>query len=239
MAGPQVYQQAAWILHQRNYRDTSRIVELFTFEHGRVAAVAKGVKSARSPLRGILQPFSPITVAWTGKSNLKTLTAAESRGQPLGLQGERLFCGFYLNEILLRLLPSEDEYPELFECYSVAMTQLAAGEPIEVCLRLFEKRLLDSLGYGLNLLSEGHSELAICTDKYYRYDAQTGLSLTANAEKGVLGGAILALSCESLNAEQARAVSPLMRVAIQQYLGSKPLNSRILWQSANQLKQPN
>lgn len=228
--------QPAWVLHQRDYRDSSRIVEFFTQQHGRISAIAKGVKNAKSSLRGVLQPFTPLVISWTGKGELKTLVAAETHGTPSGLTGDQLYCGFYLNEILLRVLAKEDQYPELFDWYSLALSELAASQPIEVVLRLFEKRLLEVLGYGINLHSEGHNDMPVLPGQEYRYHPQQGLIRSESAIRGVSGAALLALESESLSVDQAKQLSPMMRELMQQHIGHKPLNSRALWISAKKLQ---
>lgn len=232
-----VESQAAWVLHQRDYRDSSRIVEFFTQRHGRTSAIAKGVKNAKSSLRGVLQPFTPLVISWTGKGELKTLISAETHGTPTGLTGDQLYCGFYLNEILLRVLAKEDQYPELFDWYSLALGELAAGQPIEVVLRLFEKRLLEVLGYGISLHSEGHNNMPVLPHQEYRYHPQDGLIRNDLASPGVLGDTLLALENESLSVAQAKQLSPMMRELMQQHIGHKPLNSRALWISAKKLQK--
>ena len=229
-----VENQAAWVLHQRDYRDSSRIVEFFTQQHGRVSAIAKGVKNAKSSLRGVLQPFTPLVISWSGRSELKTLLSADTHGQPSGLAGDQLYCGFYLNEVLLRVLAKEDQYPELFDWYSLALSELAGGQPLEVVLRLFEKRLLEVLGYGINLHSEGHNDMPVQPQLRYRYHPQQGLIVAE--EKGAQGSALLALENEQLTALQAKELGVMMRELMQQHLGSKPLNSRALWISAKKLQ---
>jgi DNA repair protein RecO (recombination protein O) len=231
-----VESQRAWVLHQRDYRDSSRIVEFFTQQHGRTSAVAKGIKNAKSSLRGVLQPFTPLVVSWAGKGELKTLVSAETHGRPSGLVGDQLYCGFYLNEVLLRVLAKEDQYSELFEWYSLALSELAAGQPIEVVLRLFEKRLLDALGYGVSFHSEGHNNMPVLPEQEYRYHPQAGLIRSNPNQPGVKGDALLALENETLTPMQAKQLSPMMRELIQQHIGNKPLNSRALWLSAKKLQ---
>lgn len=228
--------QPAWVLHQRDYRDSSRIVEFFTQQHGRTSAIAKGVKNAKSSLRGVLQPFTPLIISWTGKGELKTLVSAETHGTPAGLSGDQLYCGFYLNEVLLRVLAKEDQYPELFDWYSLALGDLAASEPIEIVLRLFEKRLLEALGYGMTWHAEGHNNIPLQPSQQYRYHPQHGVIQHDTHAARVSGAALLALESESLTIAQAKQIGPMMRELMQQHLGHKPLNSRALWISAKKLQ---
>src|ERR1700675_5081227 len=143
--------QPAFVLHAHPYRETSLIVEAFTADYGRVALVARGAKRPRSELRGVLQAFQPLTLSWAGGGELKTLIRAEWRsGLPL-VSGSALLCGFYLNELLLKLLPREDAHPQLFNDYQDALARLAAGADQATVLRRFELRLLAELGYALPL----------------------------------------------------------------------------------------
>src|SRR6266699_5404611 len=137
----------AFILHGYPYRETSLLLETFTRAFGRVSMVARGARSPRSPLRGVLLAFQPLALSWFGKGELRTLARAEwVGGQPL-LQGEALMCGFYLNELLLRLLPREDPHEALFDAYSEALARLSAAQSFPAVLRSFEKRRLAELGY--------------------------------------------------------------------------------------------
>ena len=95
--------QPGYVLHSYPYQETSLIVEVFTREFGRVAMVAKGAKRPHSPLRAALMPFHALTLDWSGRADLKTLRTAEWRGAFRLLTGRALICGFYLNELLLKL----------------------------------------------------------------------------------------------------------------------------------------
>jgi len=112
--------EQAFVLHSYPFRETSLLVEIISRRYGRVALLAKGARRPRSVLRGALLAFQPLLVGWAGKGDVRTLMKAEWRGgQPL-LGGEALFCGFYLNELLLRLLPREDAHDALFDAYADA-----------------------------------------------------------------------------------------------------------------------
>lgn len=138
--------QAAYVLHTRAYRDTSAIVELFTLEHGRVAAVSKGMRRANSKSKALLQPFIPLQVNWQGRNELKTLTLAESTGFGGFLTGDALMCALYANELLLKLLAVFDPHPKLFVYYQYLINSLLEND-IEVSLRIFERQLLKAIGY--------------------------------------------------------------------------------------------
>ncbi len=136
--------EPAYVLHSRSFRETSLIVEAFTREHGRVAVVARGAKSARSRWRNILQPFRPLLISWNQKSDLGTLTAADQVASPPALQGQSLYCGLYLNELLMRLLHRGDPHAEVFERYRHVLSELASEAPPQPLLRVFEKHLRSS-----------------------------------------------------------------------------------------------
>lgn len=143
-------QEPAWLLHHRPFRDTSRILDLLTRHHGRVSVVARGSRSARSKLRGLLRPFMPLTVSWVSRSDLGTLTGAEIGGAPVSLAGDALLSGYYLNELLLNLMHRHDPQVEIFDAYAATVRGLASGDPVPVRLRSFEIELLKLLGYALD-----------------------------------------------------------------------------------------
>ena len=147
----------AYVLHAQPWRETSLLLETFTEEHGRVVMVARGARRPRSALRGVLLAFHPLTLGWIGKTELRTLTKAEWLGGRGFLRGDSLLCGYYLNELLIRLLPREDAHEHLFARYGAALAALvevqsagADANPAPV-LRSFEKALLAELGYALTL----------------------------------------------------------------------------------------
>ncbi len=140
-----------FILHTRPFRDTSLLVDALTTEYGRISVLARGVRTARTPLRGILQPFVPLLMSWSGKGELVSMSKVEAVGLPYSLQGKALISGFYLNELIMRLLHRYDPHPILYDAYQQALLGLQQKTTIELVLRLFEKCLLKELGYGLQL----------------------------------------------------------------------------------------
>lgn len=138
--------QLGFVLHSYPYKETSLIVEIFAREHGRIALVAKGAKRPHSALRSVLQTFQPLSIAWSGKSEMRTLTAAEWIGGVPPLEKSALLCGFYLNELLMKLLARDDPHSALFDYYADTLTQLARRESPAIVLRKFERRLLKETG---------------------------------------------------------------------------------------------
>ena len=222
--------QPAYVLHSRSFRETSLIVEAFTREHGRVAVVARGAKSARSRWRNILQPFRPLLISWNQKSDLGTLTAADQVASPPALQGQSLYCGMYLNELLMRLLHRGDPHAEVFERYRHALSELATDAPPQPLLRVFEKHLLEAIGYAMLLDREYQSGEDILAQRWYDYKPDRGPVLSPGPDKGrVSGAALLALYAEDLSVENLPELRMLMRSVIGYHLGDKPLASLSLF----------
>jgi len=143
-----VQDSVAYMLHATPWRETSLIVQAFSREHGSLALVAKGAKRPYSTLRPVLGAFQPLLLSWSGAGEVRTLTRAETAGiHPLG--GAALMSAWYMNELLLRLLPREDPHPVLFDAYDEALQRLAAGSRAAGALRRFEWTLLHETGYGV------------------------------------------------------------------------------------------
>jgi DNA repair protein RecO (recombination protein O) len=230
-----IQQQPAYVLHARAYRETSLIIEVLTRDHGRSAMVARGAKSARSKWRNLLQPFRPLLVSWSARSDLGTLTAADQVAAPPALHGEALYCGMYLNELLIRLLHRGDPQAEVFERYRQILADLASGKAPQPVLRVFEKHLLEAIGYGLQLDSEQDSGTPLREDSVYDYRPDRGpVRVAENRElqdKLVSGRALLALKAEQLDDQILPELRRLMRRVIGYHLGEKPLASQALFGS--------
>jgi len=228
-----VSQEPAYVLHHHDYTETSLLLELFTRRHGRLGVIAKGARRARSPLRATLIPFQPLVLGFSGRGELPTLTTAEPAGAAPAIAGEALFCGLYLNELLLRLLHRHDPHERLFENYSEALGRLGEGRDTEATLRVFEKRLLEDIGFGLVLDHDVQDGAPIQPGLLYRYVPERGPvpALAADGEGiAVQGASLLALACERLVDEAAlREVKQLMRVLLARQLGERPLTSRGLF----------
>ena len=220
--------EAAWILHHYPYRDSSLLLEVFTREHGRIGLVARGARSARGRWRSQLQMLRPLLLSWNMRGELGTLTDAEPRGELLVLPGRQILCASYLNELLLRLLSRHDPHPGVYTAYEEALVSLPVAE--EQTLRIFEKRLLQELGYGLLLDQEADSGDALAPDGLYEYQLERG-PVRADGGRGqgllVRGASLLALYHDNLSDPQAcREVKFLMRAALTRYLGPRPLRTR-------------
>jgi len=223
--------QAGFVLHSYPFRETSLIVEAFTRDHGRIALVARGARRPRSSLRGVLSPFQPLLLSWSGRSELGTLMRAEWQGGYLALEGETLMCGFYLNELLLKLLPRDDPHERLYDAYQDTLSALAAGLEREGILRRFELRLLEELGYAVALDRDAGSGAAIVAQRRYVYVIERGPVEAGPFDpgKGVeLSGATLLdmQSGDFRNAATQQQSKILMRALIDHYLGKQVLHTR-------------
>jgi DNA repair protein RecO (recombination protein O) len=222
-----------YLLHQRPYRESSALLEVFTETHGRVGLVARGIRSARSKQRGELQPFRALRLSWQGRGELGTLTGVEADGVTNPLRGQALYSGFYLNELLVRLLARHDPHPLLFAAYNDSLCALMQGKTVEPVLRLFEMRLLQEAGYGLQLEFEAETGEALNADALYDYHLESGPVRINNRSAGGFvfrGASLLAMAREELSQPDVlQDAKRLMRSALKLYLGDKPLNSRELF----------
>jgi len=236
MSGERVALQPTYVLHRRPYRETSLLVEAFTAEHGRVGLIAKGVRRGKGRLQGVIQPFRPLLLSWSGRGELRSLVDAEPSGPVPVLSGHALYSGFYLNELLLRLTEREDPHPALFARYGETLAALSGDE--EWALRLFERDLLTELGYGLGLQVDAEGE-PIAVDALYDYRAEIGAIRCGEVPTvhAISGRALLALGGHGpADVQVRREVKKLLRRVLRLYLGARPLESRALYASALGLK---
>lgn len=232
-----VDQAESWVLHTRPYRETSLLVDVFSREHGRLSLVARGGRRPLSSLRARLLAFQPLSLSWFGKGAVRTLHAAEWQGGLRDLAGGTLICGFYLNELLLRLLPAEDAHATLFDAYGATLHALAEGETPERCLRRFERILLEEMGYAEPLHQTAAGE-PIEAERRYRWQPETGLVETVGeADGGSYSGAMLqALAAGDWSQPAVLQGSKLlMRALIGHHLGAGQLHTRQLLIDLNTL----
>src|ERR1044071_6038583 len=236
----QVRLQPAYVLHQRPYRDTSRILELLTRDHGRLTVFARGVvPGARTAKRGaartpallpLLQPFNRLLVSWSGRGEAGQLTAAEFDGAFAALPPQRLLSGCYLNELLLNLLVRHDEHADVFALYAHTIETLKSCEDVLRPLRVFEKRLLEAIGYGLLLDHEGQNGLPVLAEQTYFYRLDHGpvrISGVAEACTAYCGASLLSLAREELaDAASCADARRLLRAALDRCLDGRELKSR-------------
>lgn len=237
----------AFVLHRRDYGNTSLLLEVFAAGRGRFPAIAKGARRPRQSTSALLQPFQPLWLDAVGRGEVLTLTRVEAAGPPIGLLGRPLLCAFYLNELLVRLLGRDDPHDPLFAFYHAALTGLAAGDDLETQLRQFEIRLLEELGYHLALDVEADGAVPVVRDALYVLDAGHGVrrvtAVEPEAEAGagihpgawpvagtIRGATLLALAAgERLASDQRREARALLRGLLEPHFSGKPLKSRELF----------
>jgi DNA repair protein RecO (recombination protein O) len=235
-----VSQQPAYILHHHSYGETSLLLEVFTRSHGRVGLLAKGVRRLHLRQRPLLEPFQLLLIGWTGKGELPVLSGAELAADPVFLQGPTLYCAFYMNELLMRLLHRHDSHELLFDAYGSALSALQSQSSTEVTLRVFEKRLLQEIGYGLVLENEMTDNASIDPAGIYRYVINRGPVRVTSGDSAddldhavtIKGSTLLALAREALgDVKVLQETKALMRAALSHHLAGRPLNTRKLFRN--------
>lgn len=238
-AESRVDQQPGFVVHSYPWRETSLIVEAFTRDHGRIALVARGAKRPTSQFRGLLSPFAPVALAWSGRGEIKSLVRVEWLGGLAPLRGDGLLAAFYVNELLVRLLPRSDPHPALFGAYAQCLHDLAVGgRAQEAVLRRFELELLRQMGYSPSLETDS-DERPVDAQGWYRIDAQRGLLRVDGAidELCIRGASVLALAAGDAASVQAAAdCKVLLRTLIRYHLGGQPLNTRRIFQDLRRLE---
>ncbi|MDO9449349.1 MAG: DNA repair protein RecO [Rugosibacter sp.] len=242
MSGKQrIDEQRAFVLHLYPYSETSLVVDAFSRDHGRLALLARGARRPRSAMRGLLMAFQPLELGWFGAGEVKTLAKAEwIGGMPL-LGGRCLLLGYYLNELLVKMLPREDPHGVLFDAYSAALHALALGGADAPELRRFEKTLLKELGYGVTLDREAVTGEQIIAQAQYAFQVERGpvrkVGADDTANMSVLRGkTLLDMVADDYTDPQTRLESKmLMRQLIAHHLGGKPLQSRRVFMELQEL----
>ena len=236
MGKKRVDDEPAFVLHAYPFRETSLIVEVWSRNHGRVALLARGARRPRSAIRGLLLAFQPLELSWAGQGEVMTLMKAEwVGGQPL-LGGAALFCGYYLNELVLKLLPREDPHERLYDRYAETLVALALRVE-EASLRSFETDLLRELGYGLSLARDTAAR-PIDPDSQYRYAIERGAErVEAGVGNDLISGrTLIDLVAGSFDDPKTLAQSKrLMRSLINHYLAGRELASREIYRELQDL----
>ena len=225
--------EAAVVLHSYPYSETSLILDVYSRAYGRIALVAKGAKRPRSVMRGVLAAFQPLLLSWSGRGEVRTLTKAEWTGGQPPLVGDALLMGFYLNELLIKLLPRDDAHPELFDTYLQTLAQLAQPSMATLALRGFERALLQELGYAIHYSQDIHGD-AIHPQHYYRIDPEAGAVPTLHGADQhdalvVQGQTLLDLEnnfFDANNKPRSQQAKFVMRALINHLLAGQSLNTR-------------
>jgi len=230
--------EPGYVLHSYPYKETSLIVEAFTRRFGRVGLLARGARRPRSTMRGVLLAFHPLRLTWSASAELGTLIAAEWGGGQAFLSGTGLMCGFYVNELLLRLLPRDDPHEALFDVYGEALARLSAasapalpnaGAVQASILRGFERRMLAELGYAAVLDRDAANGAQIEAAKHYAYEAERGVVETRRSDGDSVfsGRTLLDMAADNYdNARTREEARRLMRALIAERLGGQALHTR-------------
>ena len=220
----------AYLLHAHPYSETSLVLEIFARDFGRLAVLARGARRPRSALHAVLLAFQPLELSWFGGGEVKTLAKAEWLGGLPMLKGKGLLLGYYLNELLLKLLPREDAHATLFDAYDEALAALSRGEAETAELRRFEKVLLRELGYGLALDRDADSGEPVRAEGSYTYLLEKGVVAApeTTAQSGQISGkTLLDLTRDDFSDPRTLAESKiLMRQLLAHHLAGRPLHSR-------------
>ena len=231
--------QPAFVLHSYPFRETSLVVEAFARDHGRIGLVARGARRPKSSLRGVLLPFQPLLLSWAGRGELHTLMRAEWLGGYAPLKGQALICGFYLNELVLKLLARGDAHEQLFSIYENTLAALAAGEDQPTVLRRFEIGLLRELGYGVVLDHEVEHGAPVARERSYVYIVERGPVGTGAAtgnEVELSGQTLIDMQSGNFTSAVTQQQSKvLMRALINHYLGNQVLHTRQLLRDLQEL----
>ncbi|MBN2690087.1 MAG: DNA repair protein RecO [Gammaproteobacteria bacterium] len=227
--------QKAFLLHMRAFRDSSVLIDFFTHDYGRITLIARGARSAKSKLRGLLQPFLPLLISWSAKSELGNLNKVELDGVGYNFFGRNLIVGLYINELLTKLLHKHDAHPNLFQAYKTALKILSSKTNgdllIEQSIRIFEKKLLADLGYGLDLEYDINGN-NINSNLNYKFNFEQGFVVSNEKDRSFSGKTLLSLASEDLSDQVSlRESKILMRALIKNLLGDKKILSRELLSS--------
>lgn len=228
-ASRRVNNEPAWLLHHRPFRDSSRILDVLSRDHGRLALVARGSRSAKSRLKGLLRPFLPLQLSWVIRSDMGTLTGAEMNGAPVSLQGDALLSGYYMNELMLNLLHRHDPQPEVFSVYEATVGSLSAATNVAASLRRFEMETLALLGYALNLDHDSRTGEALIPDSNYEYAVEQGPVVVESKQGPMIfsGKELLSIGRQEFaDPETLAHAGRLLRNVISWHLGGKELQSR-------------
>ncbi|MGI1677362.1 MAG: DNA repair protein RecO [Cellvibrionaceae bacterium] len=244
MSEARVQLQPSFVLHSRPFRDSSLLVDVLTADYGRISLIAKAQRQTRNRQSKPLHPFTELLLSWQGKSDLKSLTASETKKISPPLIGRNLYAGFYVNELLLRIVPQYDACPELYSIYHQFIEELSSlsvenNLTLEPVLRKIEFEMLDALGYGVSFEYQGDGKEEIKASLTYGLDPELGFfSVSGSREKMsvrdqtrfFLGEEIMAIGKSDFNKPSVmKAAKQLARIVLAPHIGKRPLKSRELF----------
>lgn len=232
-SGRRIELAALYVLHHRPWRDTSRMLDVFSREHGRLTLFARGVRGPRSMSASLLQPFRLLQVSWTGSGDAGQLTQVEAAsGHEPGhaeLPAAALMSAWYLNELILKLTVRHDPQPQVFDLYHGTLERLRGGEAVAVVLRRFERELLELLGYGIEFRQAVRDGAALVAEAYYHFHAELGfVEVSGEATEASYGGRqLLAIDADDYDAVDVEETARrLFRAALDRALEGRDLRTR-------------
>ena len=223
-----IHQEDSFVLRTTPFSESSLIVDVFTRNYGRINLLAKGARRTKSNFRGTIRAFQLLQASWSGKGRVPTLTGLTSNSQYVEISGERLYCSFYMNELIMRLLQDRDPHPDLFDAYYIALERLAEPSNEFHSLRVFEKNLLQEIGYALVLDTEADRKTPLSRNNFYVYDFNAG-PLPAKKEdtNAVTGETLFAIAQEKFLSNRVKSESRnLLGRAVENYIDGKALHCR-------------
>jgi DNA repair protein RecO (recombination protein O) len=223
-----IEQQPAFVLHARPYRETSLLLECLTRDHGRIGVVARGVRSQRGRLqRSLLEPFQPLLLDLQLRGELATLRAVESASAPLRLVGDQGLAGLYINELVVRLTERQDPHAELYAAYAQTLERMVHEQPLAWQLRRFERDLLATLGYALQLEEDADSGEPLLAEALYLYRPEHGpVRCRATEPHAIRGSDLQLLQADRLpDVQGLHALRSMMRELIRFHLGGVELRA--------------
>jgi len=224
--------QPCWILHRRPWRESSLLIEAFSRDYGRLGLVAKGARRPSSKSRGLTEPFLPLHASWIRRSDLGTLVGLEVSSAGVSLKGRALWCGLYLNELVMTLFGRDDPVPELFDVYSASLPALADHGRQAEALRRAEMAMLSVLGVMPELTRCADSDEPVLADGLYHVAPEAGLISADSAREGVIEGRtalyLAGQTSSPLDTRMQREARFLTRCLIDHQLGGKVLKTREL-----------
>jgi DNA repair protein RecO (recombination protein O) len=238
------HQEPGYVLHTRPYTESSLLIDVFCRQFGRFMLLAKGARRQKSGMRGVLMPFQPLLMSWSGKGQLPILTSVETQGFVNGLAGTHLHAGYYINELVLKLLHRFDEHKNLYDAYDATVYALTQEKDANALLRVFEKKLLQEIGFGIILDHDVETGKAIERKARYRYMPQFGPVASDSSEDSdleVSGQTLIAFQNEEFEtSESMQQARMLTRNLIYQQLGGRELRSRkVMKQIVRYQRKPN
>ena len=212
-------------MQSKPYRESSALVQMFTRDYGRVAGVFNGARR-RKGAQAALQTFNEVEVGYSGKGGLVTLSQVDVV-RSHALHGDDLAGGFYLFELLARLLKEHDPHPQLFAVVKLVLAGLAEPGSPAVPLRLFERRLLEELGFGLDLARDSAGN-PVDPQRFYQVDPYEGVT-TAPSSGGWPGRVLIDIAGDRYDQAEIRtAAREIFAALLAPHLGDAPLASRAL-----------